>query len=49
MYIDTENWLQVGNVLKGEENRLIGEYFFRDIKINPDFAPGTFSREALKR
>jgi len=49
VYIDTENWLQVGNVLKGEENRLIGEYFFRDIKINPDFAPGTFSREALKR
>jgi hypothetical protein len=49
VYIDTENWLQVGNVLKGEEGRLIGEYFFRDIKINPEFAPDTFSREALKR
>lgn len=49
VYIDTENWLQVGNVLKGEEGRLIGEYFFRDIKLNPDFKPGTFSREALKR
>jgi hypothetical protein len=49
VYIDKENWLQVGNVLKGEEGRLIGEYFFRDIKLNPDFKPGTFTREALKR
>jgi hypothetical protein len=49
LYIDKENWLQVGNVLKGEEGRLIGEYFFRDIKINPDFQPGTFTRAALKR
>ena len=49
MYIDKENWLQVGNVLKGEEGRLIGEYFFRDLKLNPDFPPDTFTREALKR
>ena len=49
LYIDKENWLQVGNVLKGEEGRLIGEYFFRDIKLNPDFKPDTFTREALKR
>lgn len=49
MYIDKETWLQVGTVLKGAEGQLIGEYFFRDIKINPDFKPGTFTREALKR
>jgi hypothetical protein len=49
VYIDKENWLQVGNVLKGEKGRLIGEYFFRDIQLNPDFKPGTFSRDALKR
>lgn len=49
LYIDTDNWLQVGIVLKGEENKLIGEYFFGDLKINPDFPQSTFSRDALKR
>jgi hypothetical protein len=49
VYIDKENWLQVGNILKGEEGRLIGEYYFRDLKINPEFKPGTFTRDALKR
>jgi hypothetical protein len=49
LYFDKDSWLQVGTVLKGEENKLIGEYFFRDIKINPDFPNDTFSRNALKR
>lgn len=49
IYIDKENWLQVGSIIKGSEGQLIGEYFFRDIKINPDFAQGTFTRQALKR
>ncbi|MHB1425292.1 MAG: DUF1571 domain-containing protein [Gemmataceae bacterium] len=49
IYIDRDNWLQVGNVLKGEEGKLIAAYFFRDIKINPDFPPDTFTRDALKR
>ena len=49
LYFDKDNWLQVGTILKGQENQLIGEYFFRDIKINPDLPDSTFSREALKR
>lgn len=49
LYVDTENWLQVGNVLKGEKNSLIGEYFFRDIQLNPEFKPDTFTRAALQR
>ncbi len=49
VYIDKETWLQVGSIIKGEEGRLIGEYFFRDIKLNPRFEPGTFMRKALKR
>jgi hypothetical protein len=47
-YFDEETWLQVGSVLKGEENRLIGSYYFRDVKLNPKFKPGTFTRDALK-
>ena len=47
IYVDKENLLQVGSVLKGEGGRLIGEYFFRDIQLNPQFGPGQFQREAL--
>lgn len=46
-YYDQENWLQVGVVLKGEEGKLMGEYMFRDIKLNPKFQPNQFQRDAL--
>jgi outer membrane lipoprotein-sorting protein len=48
-YIDKDSWLQVGTLLKGEDNQLVGEYYFRDIKINPDFPADTFMPNALKR
>jgi uncharacterized protein DUF1571 len=47
MYIDRENWLQVGSVLRDVKGQLIAEYYFRDIKINPQFAPNQFDRSAL--
>ena len=47
IYVDTETWLQVGIVLKGEEGKLIGEYLFRDVKLNPDFKADQFTRKAL--
>jgi hypothetical protein len=47
IYIDKETWLQVGSTLKGEGGKLIGEYFFRDIRLNPDFKPDQFKRAAL--
>jgi hypothetical protein len=47
MYIDKETWLQVGTVLKGEDNKLLGEFFFRDLRLNPDFKPEQFERSAL--
>jgi hypothetical protein len=49
LYIDTEHWLQVGSILRGEKHQLIGEYFFRDIQLNPDFPPGHFGRELLNK
>jgi hypothetical protein len=48
IYIDKENWLQVGSVVKGDEDKLLGAYYFRDIHLNPDFKPDQFSRDALK-
>jgi hypothetical protein len=49
VYIDKETWLQVGSVLKGKDGELIASYFFRDIKLNPEFRPNPFRREALQR
>jgi hypothetical protein len=47
LYVDQETWLQVGSVLKDAKGQLIAEYFFRDVQINPEFGPDTFTRKAL--
>jgi hypothetical protein len=49
LYLDVETWLQTGSVLRGEGGRLIGEYYFRDIRLNPVFPPDQFTAAALKR
>jgi hypothetical protein len=46
---DTEHWLQVGNVLKGADGRLVAAYFFRDLVLNPTFPPDQFDPAALER
>jgi hypothetical protein len=47
IYIDQENWMQVGSVLRDVHGNLIAEYFFRDLKINPEFKQDQFTRAAL--
>jgi hypothetical protein len=47
LFYDTEHWLQVGAVLKDAKGQLLGEYFFTDIQINPEFDAKQFTREAL--
>jgi hypothetical protein len=47
LYLDKKTWLQIGSVLKDKDGRLIGEYYFRDLKLNPEFKPGQFERVAL--
>jgi hypothetical protein len=47
LYIDKATWLQLGSVIKGKKGELLGEYYFRDIEINPKFKPNQFQREAL--
>jgi hypothetical protein len=49
IYIDKETWLQVGSVLKGDNDQYIARYYFRDIKLNPDFTRETFTKEALTK
>jgi hypothetical protein len=48
IYVDKETWLQVGSTLKNAEGDLLGEYWFRDLKLNPEFKPDTFSEKSLK-
>jgi hypothetical protein len=48
VYYDKDTWLQVGSVLKGEEGKVIGAYYFRDVRLNADFKPDQFTREGLK-
>lgn len=48
LYIDAETWFQVGSVLKAGD-RLIGSYFFRDVKLNPEFDAKQFKPETLKK
>jgi hypothetical protein len=47
IYIDKESWLQVGSVLKDANGKLIGEYMFKDLRLNPEFKPNQFTRSAL--
>lgn len=49
IYVDKDSWLQVGTIIKGEDNQFIGSYYFRDIKFNPDFPANTFTPQGLKR
>jgi hypothetical protein len=49
IYIDKETWLQVGSVLKGNDDQYIAQYYFRDIKLNPEFTAETFKKEALTK
>jgi len=48
IYIDQKTWLQVGSVLRDSKGDLIAEYFFRNIKLNPQFHKDQFTRAALK-
>jgi hypothetical protein len=43
LYIDKENWLQVGSILKDAQGNLISEYFFGNVHLNPDYSKDQFS------
>ncbi|HEX3315070.1 MAG TPA: DUF1571 domain-containing protein [Gemmataceae bacterium] len=47
LYFDTEHWLQVGSQLKTPKGEDLGQYFFRDIVLNPTFDPKTFTKAGL--
>jgi len=49
IYFDPETWLQVGSRQLRADGELIGAYFFKDLVLNPTFAPDEFKAEGLKK
>jgi Protein of unknown function (DUF1571) len=47
VYIDKDNWFQIRSVIRDKEGRLIGDYIFRNIELNPKFKPNQFEPSAL--
>jgi hypothetical protein len=47
IYIDKDTLLQVGSTLKDSDGKLIADYFFHDIHLNPTFTPEQFTKKAL--
>ena len=47
VYVDKENWLQVGTLLKADDGKVIGEYLFRDVRFNPKFRADQFTKAVL--
>jgi hypothetical protein len=46
--LDKETWLQVGSILKKQDD-LIGYYYFKDINFKPPFSANQFHPEILKK
>lgn len=47
LYIDIDTWLQVGSILKDSQGKVLAEYFFDDIRINPEYPAGLFTPKSL--
>jgi hypothetical protein len=47
LYFDTQTWLQVGSILKNGRGELIAEYYFSNVRLNPEFKKDQFMRGAL--
>jgi hypothetical protein len=48
LYIDTATWLQLGAVVRGPVG-LIGEYYYRGLRLNIELPPDQFTPAALSR
>jgi hypothetical protein len=49
LYIDAQTWLQVGSRITNPEGQLVGEYYFKDVELNPQFAADQFKPSAFRK
>jgi hypothetical protein len=47
IYVDKDTWLPVGRVGMGKDGEPVAISFYRDIRLNPEFAPEQFQRSSL--
>ena len=53
LYVDRENYIPIGVVVKGKvdpatgNRQLLGEYFFREVRLNPELSPEQFKPAAF--
>jgi hypothetical protein len=47
LYVDKELLMQTGSELRDSKGQLIAQYWFRDVKLNPEFKDNQFTRNAL--
>ena len=47
--IDAETWLQVGSRITNPAGELVGEYYFKDVVLNPEFAADQFKPTAFRK
>jgi hypothetical protein len=48
VYIDTETWLQTGSEIRDRNGNLLAKYYFKELHLNPRFAPETFTRQGMR-
>ena len=48
LYFDTDTWLLTGIVQKDDNGKPVASYWFRDIRLNPEFGKDQFTPAALK-
>jgi hypothetical protein len=49
IFVDCETLFQVGTIVRGKDGELLGEYYFRNIRLNPEFKPDQFTPAVLKK
>ncbi len=49
LFIDAKTWLLTGSILKGEKDELIAEYYFRDVRLNPEFDKDLFTIKSVEK
>jgi hypothetical protein len=49
VYIDCETLLQVGSIVLGQDGKELGVYFFRNIRLNPEFPAWRFDADAIRK
>jgi len=48
LWFDRDTWLLAGSLAKDANGGVIGEYWFRDVQLNPKMDDEIFTRESLK-